>query len=143
MPLTLKIKRLRADAKIPQYAHPDDAGLDLYAAEDVTLLSGKRAGVLIGIAMEIPEGYVGLIWDKSGLSIKHGLKTLGGVVDAGYRGEVIVGIMNLAEEAYTIQKGEKVAQMIIQKKESVVVEETVELSETARGEGGFGSTGKQ
>jgi dUTP pyrophosphatase len=142
MPLVLKTKRLREDAKIPAYAHPGDAGLDLYVAEDVTLLSGKRAGVLTGIAMEIPEGYVGLIWDKSGLSMRHGLKTLGGVIDAGYRGEVIVGIINLSDEEHTIQKGEKVAQMIIQRKESVAIEETEKLSETARGERGFGSTGK-
>lgn len=142
MPLPLKIKRFRKDAKIPQYAHMGDAGLDLYAVEDVTLAPNGRAGVPTGIAMEIPEGHVGLIWDKSGLSIKHGLKTLGGVVDSGYRGEVLVGIMNLSDTAYTIHKGEKVAQMIIQKKENIEVEEVSELSDTARGEGGFGSTGK-
>jgi dUTP pyrophosphatase len=142
MPPALKVQRLSPNAKIPQYAHPGDAGLDLYAAAEATLLPGKRAAVPTGIAMEIPEGHVGLIWDKSGLSIKHGLKTLGGVVDSGYRGEVIVGAVNLSDETYTIRKGEKVAQMIIQKKESIVVEETAELSETVRGEGGFGSTGK-
>jgi len=142
MPLTLKIKRLREDAKIPHYAHPGDAGLDLYAVEDITFAPNERAAVPTGIAMEIPEGHVGFIWDKSGLSIKHGLKTLGGVVDSGYRGEVLVGIINLSDEEYTIRKGEKVAQMIIQKKESVAVEETAELGETTRGEGGFGSTGK-
>jgi dUTP pyrophosphatase len=142
MPLTIKIKRLREDAKIPQYAHPGDAGFDLYAAEDVTLAPNERAGVSTGIAMEIPEGHVGLIWDKSGLSIKHGLKTLGGVVDSGYRGEVMVGIINLSDAEYTIRKGEKVAQMIIQRKETIAVEEVESLSDTARGEGGFGSTGK-
>lgn len=142
MPLTLKIKRLREDAKIPHYAHPGDAGLDLYAAESVTLAPNARAAVPTGIAMEIPEGHVGLIWDKSGLSVKHGLKTLGGVVDSGYRGEVLVGIINLSDDEYTIRKGEKVAQMIIQRKETIVIEEAEELSDTSRGEGGFGSTGK-
>jgi dUTP pyrophosphatase len=142
MKLFLKIKRLRQDAKIPQYAHPGDAGLDLYAVEDITFAPNERAAVPTGIAMEIPEGHVGLIWDKSGLSIKHGLKTLGGVVDSGYRGEVLVGIMNLSDAEYTIHKGEKVAQMIIQKKETIEVVEASELTETARGEGGFGSTGK-
>lgn len=142
MPLPLKIKRFREDAKIPQYAHPGDAGLDLYAVEDVTLAPNERTAVSTGIAMEIPEGYVGFIWDKSGLSIKHGLKTLGGVIDSGYRGEVLIGIMNLSDVEYTIRKGEKVAQMIIQRKETIEVEEVSELGETARGEGGFGSTGK-
>lgn len=142
MTLVLKIKRLHTDAKIPSYAHPGDAGLDLYAADGVTIAPNERATISTGIAMEIPEGYVGLIWDKSGLSIKHGLKTLGGVVDSGYRGEVLVGITNLSETTYTIHKGEKVAQMIIQKKEVVLVEEVKELSETVRGERGFGSTGK-
>jgi dUTP pyrophosphatase len=139
---TLKIKRLREDAKIPSYAHPGDAGLDLYAVEDATLVPNERAVVPTGIAMEIPEGHVGLIWDKSGLSIKHGLKTLGGVVDSGYRGEVMVGIVNLSDAGYTIRKGEKVAQMIIQRKETIEVEEVEELGGTARGERGFGSTGK-
>lgn len=138
----LKIKRLHKDAKIPHYAHLGDAGLDLYAADGVTIAPNERAAVSTGIAMEIPDGYVGLIWDKSGLSIKHGLKTLGGVVDSGYRGEVLVGIINLSDAEYTIQKGEKVAQMIIQKKENIEVKEVSELGETARGEGGFGSTGK-
>lgn len=142
MRLTLKIKRLHEDAKIPSYARPGDAGLDLYAVGEVILAPNIRVIIPTGIAMEIPDGYVGLIWDKSGLSIKHGLKTLGGVVDSGYRGEVLVGIMNFSDAEYTIHKGEKVAQMIIQRKESIVVEETIELSETARGEGGFGSTGK-
>lgn len=142
MPLTLKIKRLREDAKIPHYAHHGDAGLDLYAMESVTLAPNARAAVPTGIAMEIPDGYVGFIWDKSGLSIKHGLKTLGGVVDSGYRGEVLVGIINLSDEEYMIRKGEKVAQMIIQRKETIVTEEAKELNGTSRGEGGFGSTGK-
>ncbi|MBI2120457.1 MAG: dUTP diphosphatase [Parcubacteria group bacterium] len=142
MSLVFKIKRLREDAKIPQYAHPGDAGLDLFAVEDVTLAPNERAAVPMGIAMEIPDGHVGLIWDKSGLSIKHGLKTLGGVIDSEYRGEILVGVINLSDEKYTIRKGEKVAQMIIQRKETILVEEAVELSYTVRGKGGFGSTGK-
>lgn len=142
MKIALKIRRLREDAKIPHYAHPGDAGLDLFSLEDVTLAPRIHRAVPTGIAIEIPDGYVGLIWDKSGLSITHGLKTLGGVIDSGYRGEVLVGIINLSEAAYTIRKGEKVAQMIIQKKEAIEVEEFEELSETSRGERGFGSTGK-
>jgi len=92
--------------------------------------------------MEISDGFVGLIWDKSGLSHKHGLKTLGGVIDAGYRGEIKIGIINLGTKKYILEKGHKVAQMIIQKRELCEIEEVAELSDTVRGEGGFGSTGK-
>mgnify|MGYP003887423243 CR=1 FL=1 len=129
-------------AVVPQYAHHGDAALDLYCVESVTIAPMERIAIPTGIAMEIPDGYVGLIWDKSGLSIKHGLKTLGGVVDSTYRGEVLVGMVNLSKEPYTFQAGNKVAQMIIQKKETVLVEEVFDLSDTLRGEGGFGSTGK-
>lgn len=139
---TIRIKKLKNDAVTPNYAHEGDAGMDLFAAEKVVLRSHERAQVKTGIAMEIPKGYVGLVWDKSGLSQKHGLKTLGGVVDAGYRGEVMVGVANISNETYTIEKGHKVAQMLIQKVESPEVVEAAELSDSARGDGGFGSTGK-
>ena len=142
MQLKLKIKKLKPDAKLPEYALPGDAGLDLFAAEDFTLKPGEKGAVPTGIAMEIPDGYVGLIWDKSGLAMKHGLKTLGGVVDSGYRGEVLVGMINLGAADYVFEKNHKVAQMLIQKKESVALEEAAELSEAARGARGFGSSGK-
>lgn len=140
--MELKVKKLNPEAKLPQYAKPGDAGMDLFALEETILAPGQFVGVATGIVMEIPEGYVGLVWDKSGLSIKHGLKTLGGVVDAGFRGEVKVGMINLGSEEYKIEKGHKVAQMLIQKVESPEIVEALELSETERGEGGFGSTGK-
>lgn len=140
--MKLKIKKLKPEAKLPAYALPGDAGMDLFAAEKFTLKKGEKGAVPTGIAMEIPEGFVGLIWDKSGLAMKHGLKTLGGVVDSGYRGEVLVGMMNLGPADYTFEKGHKVAQMLIQKKESVAIEEASELSSTERGAGGFGSSGK-
>lgn len=142
MPLAVKVKKLREDAMAPSYAHGDDAGMDLFAATAVVLRSHERAQVPTGVAMEIPEGYVGLVWDKSGLSQKYGLKTLGGVVDSGYRGEIMVGLANISNETYTLEKGHKVAQMLIQKIESPKVVEVEELSDSARGEGGFGSTGK-
>ncbi len=142
MSLVLKIKKLRPDAVMPTYAHSGDAGLDMYTCEAVTVAPGERVTVSTGIAMEIPEGYVGLVWDKSGISIKGGLKTMGGVVDSPYRGEIMIGIINLSSEPYVFEKGHKVAQMVIQKKENVVVEEVTELSDTSRGQGGFGSTGK-
>jgi dUTP pyrophosphatase len=140
--MKLKIKKLHTDAKVPNYAHYDDAGFDLFSVENIILKAGMRAMIPTGIAMEIPEGYVGLVWDKSGLAMKHGIKTIGGVVDSAYRGEVIIGVMNLGKEDYTFEKGHKVAQMIIQKKEFVDFEEVSELSDTKRGAGGFGSTGR-
>lgn len=117
--------------------------MDLYAVEKASLKPGQRYAVPTGVSMEIPEGYVGLVWDKSGIGIKEGMKTLGGVIDSGYRGEILVGMVNLSEKEYVFEKGHKVAQMIIQKKEDVVIEEAKELDEnTSRGKSGFGSTGK-
>lgn len=92
--------------------------------------------------MEIPEGYVGLMWDKSGLSTNHRIKSLGGVIDSSYRGESLLGVINLGDVPYTVEKGHKVVQMLIQKVETAQIEEVDELSHTTRGEGGFGSTGK-
>ena len=140
--MLLKIKKLRADAKIPSYAHHGDAGFDLFAVEETTVSAGERVLVGTGIALEIPDGFVGLIWDKSGLATAHGLKTLGGVIDAGYRGEIKVGIINLSTEDYVFEAGHKVAQMLIQKVERATIEEAPDLSDAHRGEGGFGSTGK-
>jgi dUTP pyrophosphatase len=140
--MQLKIKKLNTEAIVPQYAHSDDAGFDLFSIKDFEIAPGSRVQIPTGIAMEIPEGFVGLIWDKSGLSHKNGLKTLGGVIDAGYRGEVKVGLINLSAETYLLEKGHKVAQMIIQKKETCEIVEVDELSDTSRGEGGFGSSGK-
>ncbi len=140
--MKLKIKKLHGDAKATAYAHHDDAGFDLFASEDTVLKVGARTGVHTGIAIEIPEGFVGLIWDKSGIGIKEGIKTLGGVVDSTYRGEILIGMVNLSEKDYLFEKGHKVAQMLIQKKERVEIEEVSELIETKRGNDGFGSTGK-
>lgn len=138
----LKVKRISEDTKLPSYAHEGDAALDLFSREKIIFKPGEKHTVPTGVVMEIPEGHAGLIWDKSGLSINQGLKTLGGVVDATYRGEVMVGIINLSNQEYVLEKGHKVAQMIIQKVEHVIVDEVENLSDTSRGEGGFGSTGK-
>ncbi len=140
--MEIKIKKLHPDAKIPTYAHHGDAGFDLYAIESVKIPVGARVLVGTGIAMEIPDGYVGLIWDKSGLSMVHGLKNLGGVIDAGYRGEIKAGMINLSAKDYTITAGHKVAQMLIQKVEHAGIKEVAELSDTTRGHSGFGSSGK-
>ncbi len=140
--LTVKAKKVNLDSILPSYAHPGDAGMDMYTGESLTLAPGQTGKVKTGVCLEIPDGHVGLIWDKSGLSINHGIKTLGGVIDSGYRGEVMIGVVNLGKESYTFEKGHKVAQMLIQKVERVEVVESVELSDTSRGIDGFGSTGK-
>jgi dUTP pyrophosphatase len=140
--MRLRVKRISAGAKIPVYQHPGDAGMDLYAAEEVTLAAGEVKAVPTGIQMAIPDGYVGLIWDKSGISLR-GVHRLAGVVDAGYRGEVKVVMVNLSKEPYVFKKGQKVAQMLIQPVEMAEIVDVGDgdLDNTARGAGGFGSTG--
>ena len=139
--MKLAVKKLDPEAKIPERAHASDAGLDLFTLEGGII---ERYGTIVlhtGIAMAIPDGYVGLIWDKSGLAAKHGLTCLGGVIDAGYRGEIMIKLANLGTEAYTITKHQKVAQMLIQEVQVPVVEEVEDLDDTERGAAGFGSTG--
>jgi len=138
----MKLQRIDPDVPMPTYAHEGDAGFDLFAREAVTMQPGEQVQVKTGIALHIPDGYVGLVWDKSGLSHRHALKTLGGVVDAGYRGEVMVGLVNLGDEPYTVEKHHKVAQMLIQKVERAEFDVVASLDESARGHGSFGSTGK-
>ena len=138
--MELKIKRINPEAKLPSYGHPGDAGLDLYSAVDHVLAPGAVFAVPTGIKMAIPRGYVGLVWDKSGISLK-GVHRLAGVVDAGYRGEVQVVMINLGREPFEIKAGLKIAQMLIQPVISMLTIETEELDDTSRGEGGFGSTG--
>lgn len=142
MDLKIKIKRLDPEAKLPSYAHLGDAGMDLYALEKVAVPAGASARIRTGVAVEIPDGYVGLCWDKSGLAMNHHLKVLAGVIDSGFRGELILSVFNLGTEAYVFEKGHKVMQMLIQKIESPIVEEASELSDSSRGIGGFGSTGR-
>jgi len=144
MPTLLKAKVTRLDPSVPlpSYAHEGDAGMDLYAQEAVTLAPGERTQVPTGIALQIPEGYGGFVWDKSGLSHLHGLKTLGGVIDAGYRGEIKVGVVNLGSVPYTIERHHKVAQLVVQRVERVACVEVCELDPAPRGVRGFGSTGR-
>lgn len=140
--MKVKIKKLNLDAKLPSYAHPGDAGMDVFAVEATELTPGEIKAVKTGISMEIPDGYAGLIWDKSGIAIKEGLKVMGGVIDSGYRGEIMVGMCNLGKKPYRFEPGHKIAQMLIQKIECPEIDETSELGDTSRGGGGFGSTGK-
>ncbi|MGD1010309.1 MAG: dUTP diphosphatase [Candidatus Aminicenantales bacterium] len=138
--MELKIKRIHPDAKVPVYGHPGDAGMDLFAVVDRTLAPGEVFAVPTGIQVAIPAGSVGLIWDKSGISLR-GVHRLAGVVDAGYRGEVQVVMINLGKEPFAVKKGMKIAQMLIQPVTGARIVESETLDDTSRGEGGFGSTG--
>ena len=139
--MTIQLKKLDSGAVLPSYANSGDAGIDFYANEAVTINPGERKIVKTGIALAIPPGYVGLIWDKSGISSKYGLKVMGGVIDSGYRGEIQVIIINLSNEAYNIDKGKKIAQMLIQPIERKKIIEVDKLDDTERSSAGFGSTG--
>mgnify|MGYP001586241793 FL=1 len=141
--MKIKIKKLNKDAKLPTHGHPGDAGMDFYAVETVSFAPGAQKRVRTGVAIEIPEGHVGLIWDKSSISFNLGLKVFGGVIDACYRGEIIMGLLNTSNKEVKIEKGQKVAQMIIQKFEHCDILEVEELSKTVRGIGREGSTGRK
>jgi dUTP pyrophosphatase len=142
--MILRIKRLDPGLPPPGYAHEGDAGMDLYAAADVTLQPFERALVPTGIAVAIPEGYAGFVQPRSGLAIKRGLSLVNtpGLIDSHYRGEIKVIAINLdATLPIHIERGEKVAQFVIQAVEKALLEEVDQLDVTVRGEGGFGSTG--
>lgn len=137
----LPARRLVPDALLPTRAHHDDAGLDLYSVEDVALAPGQGSLVKTGIAVAVPQGHAGLIADRSSLA-RRGLKTAGGVIDAGYRGELGILLWNISGEPQKLKKGERLAQLLIVPVATPAVVETAELDETKRGANGFGSTGK-
>ncbi len=139
--LQLKIERLDSKAKLPQKAHQDDAGYDLYANKHYSLSPYNQTLVTTGIKMAIPKGYVGLIWDKSGLA-SNGISTMGGVIDANYRGEIKVIIKNLSEENFNIIPGQKIAQILIQRVLNLKISEEKLDNSTERQDRGFGSSGK-
>jgi dUTP pyrophosphatase len=139
--MELKVQRIHKDAKLPLYQHKGDAGLDIFSSVDCVLEAGEVKPVPTGIRVAVPDGYAGLVWDKSGISLK-GVHRLAGVIDSGYRGEVRVVMVNLGSEPFVIEKGMKIAQLLVQPVTEVKVVETEELERTSRGEEGFGSTGK-
>jgi dUTP pyrophosphatase len=141
--MQLEVKRLTPDAALPLYAHPGDAGMDLHANESLTLRPGQSGMVRTGIAIALPPGTEAQVRPRSGLALKHGVTILNapGTIDAGYRGEVGVILINHGPADYHVAKGMRIAQMVIQPVLCVDVVEAQELSETRRGEGGFGSTG--
>ena len=138
--MELRVKRIHPEARLPVYGHPGDAGLDLFAVVDRELAPGEVFAVPTGIQIAVPAGHVGLVWDKSGISLK-GVHRLAGVIDAGYRGEVQVVLINLGAAPFAIKKGTKIAQLLVQPVAAVAVVESDSLDDTSRGQGGFGSTG--
>jgi dUTP pyrophosphatase len=143
MKAILKVKKLRPDALLPRYAHPGDAGLDLFSAEQVEIPPGEYRTVRTGISIELPPGTEAQVRPRSGLAAKCGVTVLNapGTIDAGYRGEVCVILINHGRAPFPVAHGAKVAQMVISPITSVGVEESESLSDSARGVGGFGSTG--
>ena len=140
----MPVVRLDPDLPLPAYAHPGDAGADLVTAVDVTLQPGERALVPTGIAMAVPEGYVALVHPRSGLAARHGLSIVNapGTIDAGYRGEVSVLLVNLdPSEPIELRRGDRIAQLVFQRVEQAGFVEVEVLPESVRGVGGYGSTG--
>ena len=140
--MKMKVLRLRDDAVLPSYSHPGDAGLDLSSVEDITLESGVVRSIHTGIAVELPANTEGQIRPRSGLALDHKVTVLNapGTIDAGYRGEIEVILINHGLTSFRIHKGMKIAQMVVKPVINVDVEEVKGLSDTSRGSGGFGST---
>ena len=140
---SLKVKRLVPDAVLPSYAHPGDAGLDLFAASAATLEPGERKVIGTGISIELPPNTEGNVRPRSGLALKHGITVLNapGTIDRGYRGEVGVILINHGARPFDVVAGMKIAQLVIAPCIEASVEESIELQDSSRGEGGFGATG--
>lgn len=141
--MTLKFKRIHPDAVLPAYAHPSDAGMDVRSVDELVIPPGKRALVHTGLVMLLPPLYEAQVRPRSGLALKSGVTVLNtpGTIDAGYRGEVGVILINLGEAPFAVHKGDKIAQLVIAPVTQPIVEETELVDETDRGAGGFGSTG--
>jgi len=141
--MSLKVKKLSPDAKLPTRGSEGAAGYDLQSIESCVILPGNRAVVSTGLSLELPPGVYGRIAPRSGLAVKHGIQVGAGVVDADYRGEVKVVLFNHDKEAsYMIKPGYRIAQLILERCETPEVEEIFETSNTSRDQGGFGSTGQ-
>lgn len=142
--MKLQIQRIDKDLPLPKYALDGDAGMDLLSSVDAVINPGERALIPTGIAIALPIGYVGLIHPRSGLAIKNGISLVNspGTIDSGYRGEIKVILINHDPKApFNIKKGDRIAQIVFQKYEEAILEEVEYLPDTARGDGGFGSTG--
>lgn len=140
--MKIKFKKLSKEAVMPTKAHPTDAGFDLYSSVTVTIPSGERMLIPTEVAMEIPKGYFGAVVGRSGNTIKRGLLVMTGIIDAGYRGPIGIMAYNLSNEDITIRQGEKASQIVIIPILGCKMIESDELSQSDRGENGYGSTGK-
>jgi len=140
-PASLYFKRLDPRATLPTRGSPSSAGLDLYAIEDLSILPGKRVLARTGLAVAVPAGFYGRVAPRSGLAVKNGLDVLAGVIDSDYRGEVCCALLNTGEETLTLEQGSRLCQLIIEQIITPAPQWADELDETARGAGGFGSTG--
>ena len=141
--IDVAVRRLRDDAALPRQAYPGDAGLDLASCERVVLAPGERATVPTGLAVEIPEGYAGFVQPRSGLAARHGIGVVNspGLIDAGYRGEIRVVLLNTdAREPFTVEPGMRIAQLVIAPVATVRLVEVAELAASSRGDRGFGSS---
>lgn len=144
-PVPVPVLMLDPDLPLPAYAHPGDAGADLVSREDVVLQPGERALVPTGVSLALPEGYAGFVHPRSGLAIRHGLSIVNapGTVDAGYRGEIMVALVNLdRDEPIMLRRGERIAQLVVQRVEHAAFGPAPELPVSVRGTGGHGSTGR-
>ena len=140
----VQVHRLDPDLPLPTYAHPGDAGIDLFARVDVLLAPGQRALVPTGIAIALPEGYAAFGHPRSGLAIRHGITILNapGTIDSGYRGEIFVNLVNLdASESFQVSRGDRIAQLVVQRVEAVQWVEVDSLPDSPRGDTGHGASG--
>lgn len=142
--MEIQVKLLHPEARLPARAHPGDAGADLFAVEAVVIPPGERKDVGTGLAVSIPAGYGGFVQPRSGLAFKHGVMLVNspGLVDSGYRGEVRVALYNSGSEPFAVRVGERIAQLVVQEVEETSFVEKKELPDTARGDCGFGSSGR-
>lgn len=142
MELTIKFKKLRSTTILPHYSRKGDAAMDIYSCEDKTLVPGETYKFSTGFATEFPEDYVCLIYRRSGMAAKPVVPIGVGVIDSNYRGEWFIPVINLSKESYEIKTGDRIAQIIFHKIDKFVVKEVDELSESNRGQEGFGSSGR-
>jgi dUTP pyrophosphatase len=137
----VRVHRIDKTVEMPKYAKQGDAAFDLRSAEEKVIKAGHKELFKTGLRIAVPDGHCGLIWDRSGLAAKHGIHCLAGVLDSGYRGEIVVVLHNLGKEDFIVEKNMRMAQMLIQPVETARILEVDDLDETERSAGGFGSTG--
>ena len=139
--MKVRVKRLDSNAQLPCHMTEGDAAVDLRSVESCVIKAGQKHIVRSGLAFEIPKGYAGLVWDRSGLAAKHEIHTMAGVIDSNYRGEVRVVLKNFSDKDFEVSVGDRIAQMLIQPVQEIEVDDADELSETGRGDKGFLSSG--